>query len=53
MIPKAYLAEWRTYAPWLQDHQVEQDLLISRTLVDLFNHPDIANSLAIGGGQSR
>jgi predicted nucleotidyltransferase component of viral defense system len=50
MIPKVYITEWRQSAPWLQDIQVEQDLLLSRVLVELFNHPKIVNSLAFRGG---
>jgi hypothetical protein len=30
MIPKAYIIAWRTEAPWPEDAQVEQDLIISR-----------------------
>ena len=33
MIPRDYITEWRTHAPWVQDFQVEQDLVISRALV--------------------
>jgi len=50
MIPKVYITEWRKSAPWLQDIQVEQDLLISRALVELFQEPILANSLAFRGG---
>ena len=50
MIPKVYIAEWRKSAPWLQDIQVEQDLLISRALVEIFQEPILANSLAFRGG---
>ena len=30
MIPHDYITEWRSQAPWVQDFQVEQDLIISR-----------------------
>ena len=30
MIPRDYITEWRAHAPWVQDFQVEQDLVISR-----------------------
>jgi len=39
MIPRDYITEWRTEAPWVQDFQVEQDLVISRALVEIFSHP--------------
>lgn len=29
MISRAYIAEWRQSAPWVEDAQVEQDLVIS------------------------
>ncbi len=30
MIPQDYITEWRAQAPWVQDAQVEQDLVICR-----------------------
>lgn len=30
MIPIGQIIHWRQYAPWLEDNQVEQDLIISR-----------------------
>ena len=50
MIPRAYIDEWRPHAPWVQDAWVEQDLVISRAIVELFNDRDIAARLAFRGG---
>ena len=50
MIPRDYITEWRAEAPWVQDFQVEQDLVISRALVEIFSHPDLKNALAFRGG---
>lgn len=50
MIPRAYVTRWRQHAPWLLDEQVEQDLVISRALVELFSAPEIAANLAFRGG---
>jgi len=50
MIPQYCLTEWRQKAPWTEDYQVEQDLIISRVLVEIFNQPTIADSLAFRGG---
>lgn len=50
MIPRDYITEWRAEAPWVQDSQVEQDLVISRALVAIFTHPLLAKSLAFRGG---
>ena len=50
MIPKDFITAWRAHAPWSQDAQVEQDLVISRALVEMFRVQDIANRLAFRGG---
>ena len=50
MIPRDYITEWRAHAPWVQDFQVEQDLVISRALVAIFSHPLLGKSLAFRGG---
>jgi predicted nucleotidyltransferase component of viral defense system len=51
MIPYAFVMHWRNRdAPWLLDEQVEQDLVISRALVELFSAPEIAANLAFRGG---
>lgn len=50
MIPNPFLAEWRQIAPWTNDSMVEQDLIISRLLIELFNHPNFNNSFAFRGG---
>ena len=50
MIPKDFITEWRTAAPWIADRQVEQDLVISRALVELYSRPAVADALAFRGG---
>ncbi len=50
MIPRDYITEWRAQAPWIEEFQVEQDLVISRALVEIFSHPLLAKSLAFRGG---
>lgn len=50
MIPRDFITEWRANAPWVQDFQVEQDLVISRALVDIFSHPLLKTELAFRGG---
>ncbi len=50
MIPKAYITEWRTQAPWAADAWVEQDLVITRALVAIFGHAELAKQLAFRGG---
>ena len=43
MIPYDFITEWRSQAPWVSDLQVEQDLVISRALVEIFSRPVIVN----------
>ncbi len=50
MIPKAFINEWRDHAPWRLDAQVEQDLVISRALVDMYSVPEVRERLAFRGG---
>ena len=50
MIPRDYITEWRREAPWVEDSQVEQDLVISRALVEIFSHPLLKDAVAFRGG---
>ena len=50
MIPKAYIDEWRQHAPWQDDYQVEQDLLICRALNAIFSDAELKEKLAFRGG---
>lgn len=50
MIPSAYLQGWTSKAPWPDLRQVEQDLIISRALCDLFNASELKGKIAFRGG---
>lgn len=50
MIPHADILAWRYEHTWVTDAQVEQDLIISRAMVDLFSHPTLDGLLAMRGG---
>src|SRR5665647_187586 len=50
VIPKADIVAWRQFAPWVNDAQVEQDLIISRAIVAIFQNPVLAERLAFRGG---
>lgn len=50
MIARDHINEWREHAPWISDAQVEQDLVISRALVEIFGDPVLARRLAFRGG---
>ena len=52
MIPYDYITEWRARAPWVQDAQVEQDLIIARAIVEVFGQLDLRHSLAFRGGSA-
>ena len=50
MIPRPDIAKWQEHAPWKSFSQVEQDLVISRTLVELFSDDFLRENLAFRGG---
>ena len=50
MIPKPDIAKWQEHAPWKQFAQVEQDLVISRTLIAIFSDDFLKENLAFRGG---
>lgn len=50
MIPRPDIAKWQVNAPWKEFMQVEQDLVISRTLVELFSDDFLSDNLAFRGG---
>lgn len=50
MIPRAHIIEWQKNAPWKTNAQVEQDLVICRSLVELFSDEYLASNLAFRGG---
>src|SRR5208282_5441753 len=52
MIPQANITAWRAIAPWPDDAQVEQDLVLSRAVVELFGEPKLAGKIALRGGTS-
>lgn len=50
MIPQAFITHWSGGAPWPSELQVEQDLVLSRLIVDLANHELLGPELAFRGG---
>lgn len=50
MIPQAAITHWRNVAPWSQDALVEQDLILSRALVEIFQEPTLQKALLLRGG---
>lgn len=50
MIPSNDIIEWSDFAPWYSSEQIEQDLVISRSIVELFSDELIQENLAFRGG---
>jgi len=50
LIPSAFIQAWSAKTPWPDSRQVEQDLIISRVLCDLFNASALKGKLAFRGG---
>lgn len=50
MIPRMNIVAWSNVVPWADLRQVEQDLIISRAIVELFSDPFLALQLRFRGG---
>ncbi|MGA1847043.1 nucleotidyl transferase AbiEii/AbiGii toxin family protein [Deferribacter abyssi] len=50
MIPMRYILEWKEFAPWIDNSQVEQDLIMHRTIIELFSNKFLKSKLAFRGG---
>ncbi len=50
MIPITDIRAWGYVAPWKNDEQIEQDLVISRSLVEIFSNENLSEKLAFRGG---
>jgi len=50
LLPKAYIDQWKINSPWRQDEFVEQDLILSRLLIELYSSEIISDNLAFRGG---
>lgn len=50
MIPLRYIEEWRQNANWIENIQVEQDLIITRALIEVYSDAFLAERLAFRGG---
>lgn len=50
MIPNIFIQNWSNHVKWKTPDQIEQDLIISRALVDLYNDPHIKDALVFRGG---
>ena len=50
MIPKAAIAAWQNTHPWRNATLVEHDLILSRALCAIFQHPELAAVLRLRDG---
>ena len=50
MLPQADIVRWRAAAPWVDDDDVEQDLVITLALFDIFRDEGLKSALAFRGG---
>ena len=50
MIPSQNIVAWANVVPWVEPRQVEQDLLISRALVEVFSDHVLRDALRFRGG---
>ncbi len=50
MIAAEYITQWGLTAPWPTRQQVEQDLVLSRLIVEIAAHPVLGPELAMRGG---
>ena len=50
MINRTAIQQWSNHAPWIDNAQIEQDLIICRALVAIFSDEFLASQLAFRGG---
>ena len=50
MIPAQNIVAWGNVVPWADQRQVEQDLIISRALVEIFSDDMLGDTLRLRGG---
>ncbi|HFA52099.1 MAG TPA: nucleotidyl transferase AbiEii/AbiGii toxin family protein [Bacteroidetes bacterium] len=50
MIAENFIIEWQNTAPWQTSEQVEQDLVLSRAMFEIFSKKELAERLALRGG---
>src|ERR1700722_14220789 len=50
MIPALNIVAWGNVVPWADQRQIEQDLIISRAIVEIFSDPLLGEALRFRGG---
>ena len=49
MISEVFIENWRKTVPWQMTEQIQQDLMISRALVDLYNDIHVKDAFIFQG----
>src|SRR3989338_9835171 len=50
MIPQPIITAWRTHAPWAEFSKVEQDLVLTRAVIEIYSDPLLSSMFAFRGG---
>ncbi len=50
MIPQPFITEWSAHAPWPSESQIEQDLILSRLIIEIASDELLVKELAFRGG---
>lgn len=50
LIPRAFVTEWQQHVPWPELVQVEQDLVLSRLMIEIANNELLGAELVMRGG---
>lgn len=53
MIPANVIKAWSNVVPWITDEQIEQDLVLSRALVEIFSNDFLSEHLVCRGGTAQ
>jgi predicted nucleotidyltransferase component of viral defense system len=50
VIPRAALIQWGTHTPWPTEADIEQDLIMSRLIIEIARHPLLGAEFVMRGG---
>ncbi len=50
MIPRKNIIAWRSVSPWITNERIEQDLILSRAMIEIFSDDYLKEDVSIRGG---
>ncbi|MEG9862749.1 MAG: nucleotidyl transferase AbiEii/AbiGii toxin family protein [Parvularculales bacterium] len=50
MISPEYLDEWAEHVPWVDNDQIEKDLIVSKAMLDIYSQPKLRENYPMRGG---